>query len=87
MSEGYRRWDCRRGDQSVRAIMENQPHFNEGMERAVDEMLDRSVPRVDFTECQTDEGRSGRHETQMCRVITEKGAETRACGPVQRPET
>src|SRR3954454_13392780 len=59
-----------RGGQYVLAAKENQPHLYEDIERAFDEALDRGEPGVDFTECQTEEVRSGRQETRCCCVIT-----------------
>ena len=56
--------------QYVLAVKENQPHLYEDIERAFDEALDRGEPGVDFTECQTEEIRSGRQETRTCCVIT-----------------
>ena len=69
------------GGQYVLAVKENQPHLYEDIERAFDEALDHGEPGVDFTECQTEELRSGRQETRTCCVITDpKGSATRACG-------
>lgn len=59
-----------RGGQFVLAVKENQPHLYEDIKRKFDEVLDRGEPGVDFTECQTEEIRSGRHETRTCCVIT-----------------
>ena len=59
-----------RGGQYVLAAKENQPHLYEDIQRAFDEALDRGEPGVDFTECQTEEVRSGRQETRCCCVIT-----------------
>ena len=53
------------------AVKENQPHLYEDIARAFDEALDQGEPGVDFTECQTEEIRSGRQETRSCCVITE----------------
>jgi predicted transposase YbfD/YdcC len=53
------------------AVKENQPHLYEDIGRAFDEALDRGEPGVDFTECQTEEVRSGRRETRTCCVITD----------------
>ena len=53
------------------AVKENQPHLYEDIERAFDEALDQGEPGVDFTECQTEEVRSGRQETRTCCVITD----------------
>ncbi len=53
------------------AVKENQPHLYEDIARAFDEALDQGEPGVDFTECQTEEIRSGRQETRNCCVITE----------------
>jgi predicted transposase YbfD/YdcC len=58
------------GGQYVLAVKENQPHLYEDIERAFDEALDQGEPGVDFTECQTEEVRSGRQETRSCCVIT-----------------
>ena len=58
------------GGQYVLAVKENQPHLYEDIERAFEEALDRGEPGVDFTECQTEEVRSGRQETRSCCVIT-----------------
>ena len=64
------------------AVKENQPHLYEDIARAFDEALDQGEPGVDFTECQTEEIRSGRQETRSCCVITEpKGSATWAFGP------
>ncbi len=52
------------------AVKENQPHLYEDIGREFDEALDRGEPGVDFTECQTEEVRSGRRETRTCCVIT-----------------
>jgi predicted transposase YbfD/YdcC len=60
-----------RGGQYVLAAKENQPHLYEDIKRAFDEALDRGEPGVDFTECQTEEVRSGRQETRCCCVITD----------------
>jgi predicted transposase YbfD/YdcC len=59
-----------RGGQYVLAAQENQPHLYEDLGRAFDEVLDRGELGVDFSECQTEEVRSGRHETRTCCVIT-----------------
>jgi predicted transposase YbfD/YdcC len=59
------------GGQYVLAVKENQPHLSEDIERAFDEALDQGEPGVDFTECQTEEVRSGRQETRNCCVITD----------------
>jgi predicted transposase YbfD/YdcC len=59
------------GGQYVLAVKENQPHLYEDIERAFDEALDRGEPGVDFTECQTEEVRSGRPEARTCCVITD----------------
>jgi predicted transposase YbfD/YdcC len=53
------------------AVKENQPHLDADIARAFDEALDQGEPGVDFTECQTEEVRSGRQETRSCCVITE----------------
>src|SRR5947207_15148877 len=53
------------------AAKENQPHLYEDIKRAFDEALDQGEPGVDFTECQTEEVRSGRQETRCCCVITD----------------
>src|SRR5512135_2201591 len=58
------------GGQYALAVKENQPHLYEDIERAFDEALDQGEPGVDFTECQTEEIRSGRQETRSCCVIT-----------------
>ncbi|MBV8074896.1 MAG: ISAs1 family transposase [Planctomycetaceae bacterium] len=58
------------GGQDVLAVKENQPHLYEDVARAFDETLDRGEPGVDFTECQTEEVRSGRQGTRTCCVIT-----------------
>jgi predicted transposase YbfD/YdcC len=58
------------GGESVLAVKENQPHLSEGVRRAFDEALEQGEPGVDFTECQTEEVRSGRQETRTCCVIT-----------------
>jgi predicted transposase YbfD/YdcC len=60
-----------RGGQYVLAAKENQPHLYEDIKRAFDEALDQGEPGVDFTECQTEEVRSGRQETRCCCVITD----------------
>src|SRR3954454_17151023 len=52
------------------AVKENQPHLSEDLERSFAEALDQGEPGVDFTECQTEEVRSGRQETRSCCVIT-----------------
>jgi predicted transposase YbfD/YdcC len=59
------------GGEYVLAVKENQPHLYEDIARAFDEALDQGEPGVDFTECQTEEIRSGRQETRNCCVITE----------------
>jgi predicted transposase YbfD/YdcC len=59
------------GGQYVLAVKENQPHLCEDIERAFEEALDQGEPGVDFTECQTEEVRSGRPETRSCCVITD----------------
>jgi predicted transposase YbfD/YdcC len=59
------------GGQYVLAVKENQPHLYEDIARAFEEALDRGSPGVDFTECQTEDVRSGRQETRSCCVITE----------------
>jgi predicted transposase YbfD/YdcC len=59
------------GGEYVLAVKENQPHLSEDIERAFEEVLDRGEPGVDFTECQTEEIRSGRRETRTCCVITD----------------
>src|SRR6185437_1688070 len=58
------------GGQYVLAVKENQPHLYEVIERAFEGALERGEPGVDFTECQTEEVRSGRQETRSCCVIT-----------------
>ena len=58
------------GGQYVLAVKENQPHLYEDIEHAFEEALDQAEPGVDFTECQTEEVRSGRQETRNCCVIT-----------------
>ena len=58
------------GGQYVLAVKENQPHLYEDIQRSFDEALDQGEPGVDFTECQTEEPRSGRQETRTCCVIT-----------------
>ena len=58
------------GGQYVLAVKDNQPHLYADVARAFDETLDRGEPGVDFTECQTEEVRSGRQETRTCCVIT-----------------
>jgi hypothetical protein len=60
-----------RGGHYVLAAKENQPHLYEDIERAFDEALDQGEPGVDFTECRTEEVRSGRQETRCCCVITD----------------
>jgi predicted transposase YbfD/YdcC len=57
--------------QYLLAVKENQPHLYEDIGRAFDEVLDRGESGVDFTECQTEEVRSGRRETRTCCVITD----------------
>ena len=47
-----------------------ESHLYEDVARAFDETLDWGEPGVDFTECQTEEVRSGRQETRTCCVIT-----------------
>src|SRR6516165_6314911 len=59
------------GGEYALAVKENQPHLYEDIERAFEEVLDRGEPGVDFTECQTEELRSGRQETRSCCVITD----------------
>jgi predicted transposase YbfD/YdcC len=59
------------GGQYVLAAKENQPHLYEDIKRAFDEALDQGEPGVDFTECRTEEVRSGRQETRCCCVITD----------------
>jgi predicted transposase YbfD/YdcC len=54
----------------VLAVKENQPHLYEDIQQAVAEALEQGEPGVDFTECQTEGVRSGRHETRTCCVIT-----------------
>ena len=53
----------------VLAVKENQPRLHEDVERAFAEVLEQGEPGVDFTECQTEEVRSGRRETRRCCVI------------------
>jgi predicted transposase YbfD/YdcC len=52
------------------AVKENQPHLYEDIGRSFDEALEQGEPGVDFTECQTEEVRSGRREIRTCCVIT-----------------
>jgi predicted transposase YbfD/YdcC len=59
------------GGEYLLAVKENQPHLYEDIGREFDEALDRGEPGVDFTECQTEEVRSGRQETRTCCVITD----------------
>ena len=59
-----------RGGQYVLAAKENQPHLYEDITRAFDKALDQGEPGMDFTECQTQEIRSGRQETRTCCVIS-----------------
>jgi predicted transposase YbfD/YdcC len=54
----------------VLAVKENQPHLYEDIRQAFDEVLEQGEAAVDFTECQTEEVRSGRQETRTCCVIT-----------------
>jgi predicted transposase YbfD/YdcC len=54
----------------VLAVKENQPHLSEDIQQAFKEVLEHGEPGVDFTECQTEEVRSGRQETRTCCVIT-----------------
>ena len=58
------------GGRYVLAVKENQPHLYEDIEQAFEDALDQGEPGVDFTECQTEEVRSGRQETRNCCVIT-----------------
>jgi predicted transposase YbfD/YdcC len=58
------------GGEYALAVKENQPHLYEDIERSFEEVLDGGEPGVDFTECQTEEIRSGRQETRSCCVIT-----------------
>jgi predicted transposase YbfD/YdcC len=58
------------GGQYVLAVKENQLHLYEDIERAFDEVLKRGEAGGDFSECQTEEVRSGRQETRTCCVIT-----------------
>jgi predicted transposase YbfD/YdcC len=58
------------GGEYVLAVKENQPHLHEDIARAFEKALDEGEPGVDFTECQTEEIRSGREETRSCCVIT-----------------
>jgi predicted transposase YbfD/YdcC len=60
-----------RGGEYLLAVKENQPHLYEDIGRAFDEALEQGEPGVDFTECQTEEIRSGRRETRTCCVITD----------------
>src|SRR5207247_6719710 len=52
------------------SVKDNQTHLYEYIEREFEEALDQGEPGVDFTECQTEEVRSGRQETRSCCVIT-----------------
>jgi predicted transposase YbfD/YdcC len=54
----------------VLAVKENQPHLYEDIEQEFATVLEEGEPGVDFTECQTEEVRSGRQETRTCCVIT-----------------
>jgi predicted transposase YbfD/YdcC len=54
----------------VLAAKENQPHLYEDIRHEFDDVLEHGEPGVDFTECQTEEVRSGRQETRTCCVIT-----------------
>ena len=54
----------------VLAVKENQPHLSEDIRQEFDKVLEHGEPGVDFTECQTEEVRSGRQETRTCCVIT-----------------
>ncbi len=58
------------GGEYALAVKENQPHLFEDVRRAFDEALEQGEPGVDFTECQTEEVRSGRQETRTCCGIT-----------------
>jgi predicted transposase YbfD/YdcC len=58
------------GGEYVLAVKENQPHLYEDIEREFAEVLEEGQAGVDFTECQTEEVRSGRQETRTCCVIT-----------------
>jgi predicted transposase YbfD/YdcC len=60
-----------RGGHYVLAAKENQLHLYEDIKGAFDQALDQGEPGVDFTECQTEEVRSGRQETRTCCVITD----------------
>jgi predicted transposase YbfD/YdcC len=53
----------------VLAAKENQPHLYEDIRQEFDKVLEHGEPGVDFTECQTEEVRSGRQETRTCCVI------------------
>jgi hypothetical protein len=57
----------------VLAVKEDQPHLHEDIGRASDEALADGEPGVDFTICQTEGVRSGRHETRTCCVIANPG--------------
>jgi len=59
------------GGECVLAVKENQPHLYEDIEQAFEEALEQGEPGVNFTEFQTEEVRSGRHETRTCCVITD----------------
>ena len=52
------------------AVKENQPRLYEDIGQAFDAALEHGEPGVDFTECRTEEVRSGRQETRTCCVIT-----------------
>jgi predicted transposase YbfD/YdcC len=54
----------------VLAVKENQPHLYEDIRQKFVETLEQGEPGMDFTECQTEEVRSGRQETRTCCVIT-----------------
>jgi len=54
----------------VLAVKENQPHLYEDIGQAFDEALEHGEAGVDFTECRTEEVRSGRREARTCCVIT-----------------
>jgi predicted transposase YbfD/YdcC len=54
----------------VLAVKENQPHLYEDIRQEFATVLEDGEPGVDFSECQTEEVRSGRQETRTCCVIT-----------------
>jgi len=58
------------GGEYALAVKDNQPNLHEDIKQAFEEVLEHGEPGVDFSDFETEEVRSGGHETRTCCVIT-----------------